>query len=153
MSPPAYFTVEEASRMLPLVRRIVADIMRLFAEIHERRERVNQIRRASGGRRNEESVYSEELRQVEQEIEQDAARLDEFLAELTQLGVELKDPVRGLIDFRAKLDGRDIYLCWHAGEEEIGHWHEIDAGFAGRRPLLELSGAGREPGDGVEESG
>ena len=85
--------------MLPLVQRIVADITRLFAEIHDRRERVNQIRAASGGQRNEESVYSEELRQVEQEIEKEATRLDGFLAELRELGVELDEPGGGTSAF------------------------------------------------------
>lgn len=139
--------------MLPLVQRIVADITRLFAEIHDRRERVNQIRAASGGQRNEESVYSEELRQVEQEIEKEATRLDGFLAELRELGVELKDPVHGLVDFRARMDDRDVYLCWKLGEEEIGHWHEIDAGFSGRQSLLENSATGPDDSDNGDGAG
>ena len=56
----------------------------------------------------------------------------------------LKDAELGLVDFYGKLDGRDIFWCWKHGEDHIGHWHEIEAGFAGRRPLPTVV-AGREP--------
>jgi len=48
---------------------------------------------------------------------------------------ELTDIDQGLIDFRAEMDGREVYLCWKLGEERIDWWHELDAGFAGRQPL------------------
>lgn len=57
------------------------------------------------------------------------------LLELQEMGVVLRDLERGLVDFPALRDGAEIYLCWEEGEEEIGHWHEVDTGFAGRRPL------------------
>jgi Uncharacterized conserved protein (DUF2203) len=57
------------------------------------------------------------------------------LLELQEMGVVLRDLERGLVDFPALRDGVEIYLCWEEGEEEIGHWHEVDTGFAGRRPL------------------
>ena len=57
------------------------------------------------------------------------------LAELEELGVVIKDLDRGLIDFPAIRDDREIYLCWQLDEDEIGFWHDIDAGFGGREPL------------------
>ena len=74
--------------------------------------------------------------QVEEELEKEVAQLQEFIQELENLGVELKDISRGLVDFLGLIDGRDVYLCWLLGEEEVGHWHELDAGFAGRHSLL-----------------
>jgi hypothetical protein len=53
------------------------------------------------------------------------------------MGIELKDPEQGLIDFRSIREGREVYLCWKLGEERVSHWHEIDAGFAGRQALEE----------------
>jgi hypothetical protein len=50
-------------------------------------------------------------------------------------GIVLRDLDRGLIDFPAIRDGEEIYLCWIAGEPDIGFWHELDAGYAGRQPL------------------
>lgn len=51
------------------------------------------------------------------------------------LGVLVRDVERGLVDFPALVDGREIYLCWEVGEPVVGHWHEIDSGFAGRRRI------------------
>lgn len=137
---PKYFTVEEANQTLPLVRAILADIVKLFAEIHERRERLSAIRGSRRQRKTEEETpYSEELNQIETEIQKQIGQLEEYIDELRQLGIELKDPVKGLVDFRTLMDGREVYLCWHPGEEEIGYWHELEAGFAGRQSLLESS--------------
>ena len=57
------------------------------------------------------------------------------LAELQELGLVVRDLDRGLVDFPAIVEGREVYLCWKAGEAEIGYWHDLEAGFGGRRPL------------------
>ncbi len=61
-------------------------------------------------------------------------RLRDLLREISELGVEVK-AADGLVDFRSKLHGRTVYLCWKYGEERISHWHELDTGFSGRQPL------------------
>jgi hypothetical protein len=61
--------------------------------------------------------------------------LRESLIGLRELDVVLRDLERGLVDFPAFRDGREVYLCWEEGEDEIAFWHEPDAGFSGRRPL------------------
>ena len=61
--------------------------------------------------------------------------LQRTLGELQAMEVVLRDLERGLVDFPALLDGREVYLCWEAGESEIGFWHDIDAGYGGRQPL------------------
>lgn len=134
------FTVEEANRRLPLVRAIVADIMGLQAQVSERKERLTRIRNLPGARsRNDETLHSEELDFEESQLDVDLAKLQEFVDELESLGVELKDPAVGLVDFPSLLDGREIWLCWKAGEDEIGFWHEHDASFADRQSLLQDS--------------
>lgn len=57
------------------------------------------------------------------------------LIELRDQQIVLRDLDRGLADFPSIRDGREIYLCWEEGEDEIGFWHEPDAGFDGRRPI------------------
>ena len=57
------------------------------------------------------------------------------LVELQGLGIVLRDVDRGLIDFPAILEGREVYLCWQLGEGEIGYWHDLEAGYGGRQPL------------------
>jgi hypothetical protein len=63
--------------------------------------------------------------------------LRDGLVELREREVVLRDLERGLVDFPATRDGREIYLCWEEGEEEIAFWHEPDTGFAGRKPLAD----------------
>ena len=57
------------------------------------------------------------------------------LVELQAMEVVLRDLDRGLVDFPSIRDGREVFLCWEEGEEEIGFWHDLDAGYGGRRPL------------------
>jgi len=61
--------------------------------------------------------------------------VDKNVKAITALGLELKDINSGLIDFLAERDGRDIYLCWRYNEPRVAHWHDLEAGFAGRKPL------------------
>ena len=57
------------------------------------------------------------------------------LVELQAAGIVLRDLDRGLVDFPALRDGREVYLCWELGEERVEHWHELEGGFGGRQPL------------------
>jgi hypothetical protein len=61
--------------------------------------------------------------------------LQRAIAELQAADIVVRDVVRGLVDFPAVRDGEEVYLCWLVDEPEIEHWHELDAGFAGRRRL------------------
>jgi hypothetical protein len=88
------------------------------------------------GRSSPGDAYGEELQQIRAQVERDQERMREYEGELKSLGVELKDYYTGLIDFPCRMDGREVYLCWRLGEAEVAHWHEIDAGFAGRQKLM-----------------
>ena len=132
------FTVEEANQRLPLVRAIVGDIVKLYDDVQERRTRLSHVRQSSSGLKSH-TLYSEEVQHIEEELEKDIERLEDYANELEELGVELKDPMMGLVDFRTLFEGREVYLCWRLGEDEITHWHELDAGFQGRQSLLEDS--------------
>ena len=127
------FTVEQANAALPLVRAIVKDLAELSREVIERRDRLAMLQAGRVGQG--QDAYSEELTQVEQELEKDAERLQEYVEELRQLGVEPKSGPEGLVDFPSMMDGRVVYLCWKLGEPEVMHWHELDAGFMGRQSL------------------
>ena len=135
-----YFTPAQANQTLPLVRAIVEDIVRNYADISERQDRLARIRKAPGsGTADEQTPYSEELEQIEKELEKDAGKLSEYVDELAAFGAELKDPAIGLVDFPGLMQEREVCLCWKLGEPEIGYWHEVDAGFQGRQALLSTS--------------
>lgn len=132
------FTVQEANASLPLVRAIVSDLVRLACEVVERRQRLALL--GAGRAQDRKDVYHEELSQIEEELGKDAQQLQEYIEELRQIGVEPKSATDGLVDFPSILDGRLVYLCWKLGEPEVLHWHELDGGFQGRRPLTAAVG-------------
>jgi hypothetical protein len=132
------FTVAEANASLPLVRAIVQDIAELSTSLRERHERLTRVR--SNERIKFAESHEEELKSVEQEFERDQERMQEYEQELRKLGVELKDHDSGLIDFPSLMNGHEVYLCWRLGEAEVGHWHELDAGFSGRQKLPRTEG-------------
>ena len=127
------FTVEQANAALPLVRAIASDLAALSRDVIERRERLSLL--LEGRQRDKRDLYGEELAQVEEELHRDTERLQGYVEELRELGVEPKNGPEGLIDFPAVMDGRAVYLCWKLGEPEVLHWHDLEAGFRGRQPL------------------
>jgi hypothetical protein len=132
-SPIRVFTVAEANSMLPLVRAITHDLVELSREVVERHERVEHLK--AGRDILAGDPYHDELAQIEDELAKDRIRLNEFVEELRQLGVDPKSGVEGIVDFPCILDGELVYLCWQLDEAEVTYWHTVDAGFAGRQPL------------------
>ncbi|MFP6666881.1 MAG: DUF2203 domain-containing protein [Pirellulales bacterium] len=130
---PRLFTVREANATLPLVTAICRDLSTLARDVVERRQRLALL--TSGRDDNASVLYAEELVQVEEELQRDGERLQEYVQELVQLGVEPKGAMQGLVDFPCFMDERIVYLCWQLNEPEVLFWHELDAGFAGRQPV------------------
>ena len=129
-----YFTVAEANAVLPLAQSIVRDIAELANRLQERYDRLTAEGELADGNREE----------LEQELEQDQDKLQEYQQELQRLGQIILQWVSsvhsGLIDFPSWMGKREVYLCWKLGEPQVAHWHELDAGFAGRRKIrLEMA--------------
>ena len=122
------FTVQEANALLPSVRVILAKIQRAHRKLSHYRDDARKAAEAAeqgGGGILDGVVYAEIL-----------TELTTHMTELEELGVQLKDFERGLIDFPSLRDGRVVLLCWQMGEgDELEWWHDVDAGFAGRTPL------------------
>lgn len=129
---PKYFTPDEAARLLPLLRELVP-------EVQGRKRRVDELRndlallavKAAGDGR----LIAEELRAKRDALDEAARALDAALEHIASLGCEVKGIDQGLIDFPSLREGREVYLCWRLGEEQISYWHELHGGFAGRQPL------------------
>ncbi|MGH7475142.1 MAG: DUF2203 domain-containing protein [Longimicrobiales bacterium] len=124
-----FFTLTEAQRTLPLVRRIVEDLVAAYPQLQERVEAYNALVRGH--------APVPETRAAREALDRKAARVDAFLRELAQVGCLFKGFEEGLLDFLAHYRGRTIYLCWKLGEPEIAWWHELDTGYAGRQPITE----------------
>jgi hypothetical protein len=127
------FTVEEANRTLPLVSRIVEDLVR---EHKMWEDKVREFELATVGSSPEHPDVIADLLQIE--AQRLATDIEGYIAELNDLGVICKGMGTGLVDFRGRIDGRDVFYCWKLGESAVQYWHEIDAGFVGRQRLHPL---------------
>jgi hypothetical protein len=125
-----HFSVEQANRTLPLVRKIVEDVV----QQHRRwRETILELDLLASSQRPEDPAGRVE--ELERQAQLLARELDGYQRELEELGIQLKDRRLGLVDFPSEVGGRMVLLCWRLGEPEVQFWHEVDAGYAGRRPL------------------
>jgi hypothetical protein len=124
------FTVEQANATLPLVKRIVEDIVAQHRLWHEKLLEIDLV--AASGRASDAELAD----RLGREAQAIAREIESFRRELVALGIQLKDARLGLIDFASTMGERPIQLCWRLGEPEVQFWHEPDAGFAGRQPLV-----------------
>jgi hypothetical protein len=133
MTEPRLFTREEAERTLPLVQRIVRDLM---LEHPAWRRAVARYEVLAGAAKPGDAE-TDGMVAAQHDVEAHASRIEGYLAELQQVGCVFKGFEDGLVDFYALRDDRLVFLCWRYGEERISHWHELDAGAAGRQPLAD----------------
>ena len=126
------FTQEQANSTLPLVRRIVRDIVTLYPVWRDHVE-TYAVHAANASAEHPDPLAEQAAR----EVQRLAGEIEGCLRELSDLGVEYKQPMdAGLVDFPGLVDGEEVYLCWRYDEPEVAHWHARDEGFAGRRPLV-----------------
>jgi hypothetical protein len=128
-----HFTPDEANAELehvrPLVEQLVAVRQEHAAALERQEELEGKIRGNGGG------IPPAELAAATAEVDGIARRLAHLVDEIATHGAEVKDLETGLIDFPALRHGETVLLCWQLGEDEIGWWHTVEDGFAGRRPL------------------
>jgi hypothetical protein len=130
---PKIFTLDEAERTLPLVRRIVIDLQHEYALW---RSAVGAFELATAG--TSVDAPSPEVALAEREVTLQAERVAALLGELESIGCVAKGIDAGLVDFYALRDDQLVYLCWQVGEPRISHWHPLDDGFDGRLPVDHL---------------
>ncbi len=117
MQPVKTFTPQTANQTLPLVRKIVADILYLGQEIRALSAKIGPNA------------------QDDSEIIKLMDQLEELFEEIESLGCSYKDWnfTLGLVDFPCMIDGKEVCLCWRSDEDELKYYHEIDSGYAGRK--------------------
>lgn len=125
------FTVEEANQVLPLVRSIVRDVVNDFRELRNAGRERRALEVESAGNRAAER-YIESLKD---KVNEYSARIEGYLRELSDLGLEVRDLELGLVDFPSLIDGEPAYLSWRLGEEDVSWWHPADKGFSDRAPV------------------
>ena len=130
--PPQYFTLEEATSLLPQLTEILLAMQARKRDLDGLRQQLAEAAAQAAGNGH---LLERELGQKRTAVEEAASALSDLVRQVTDLGCELKGVDEGLVDFRAIRDGREVYLCWRLGEERIAFWHGLEEGFAGRQPL------------------
>lgn len=141
MSTPRIWTIEEANALVPRLSSLVGRQLALASDIERCWQRLVQlvghpsvtpdelIALARGG--------SAEARACERELSEAIAAYEAGWREIEELGVVVKDQRLGLCDFYGRVDGALVWLCWRYGEPAVEHYHALEAGYAGRKPLTE----------------
>ena len=133
------FTLADANRTLPLISRIVRDLVGRYPDW---RELVEEYELLTSSQRAD--APNPRLALLERQVTALAREIDGYIHEVTELGAEVRSPLdSGLVDFPGTHDGRPIFYCWKLGEGVIEHWHERDGGFAGRQSIDALEFADR----------
>lgn len=127
------FSVDDANRMLPLVRRIVSDAVR---DYWRWQEKVQEFEEVAANRLADEP--NDDADRLEREAHAIAREIDGYIMEIRELGVEMKGIDSGLVDFPSEINGKPVLLCWQLGEESVQYWHDREAGFAGRQRVESL---------------
>ena len=123
---PKYFTLHEANEALEIIRPLMEDVRKIRRKILVNQPEAWPAIEKSAGNGGNKALSN---------MVQDFEKLDALIHQIQDTGAQIKDINTGLLDFSALRDGREVYLCWQYGEEDIAFWHEVEDGYAGRQPI------------------
>jgi len=130
------FTIEQARAMLPLLRLIVTDISLSHRELTERKSNLRRmLRRNEGSSRFQ--VYDAEIAEIQEDLKNETAHLEEYVSELEQLGVVLRSAHDGIVDFPAQIDEAPAFYTWQMEQPDVLQYHWADESTADRKPIQE----------------
>lgn len=132
-------SIEEANRMLPLLRSIVDDIRYCWEQIIAKRTRLETLEKGQEGAEADagdtsggEDEVAQEITDVKSDLNRLIERINNYIREVEDLGCFVEEFKRGIINFPSLYHGRKVFLCWGLGEEAVGNWHELDESFNDR---------------------
>jgi len=128
------FSLSEAQTLLPVLESLLRKAQAVGAKAGELEREMQQLSHRiflSGGMHVNVAQAAKRRAEREKAVQEST----DTLAEIDEIGVQVKDLERGLLDFPCVMDGKTVLLCWKLGEKEIGFWHTEEDGFAGRKPL------------------
>lgn len=138
------FSLEQAQMLLPVLEsllRTAIDGKKLIEDVDGELQEIAHKVFLKGGM----LVNIVQVARRKAEREKAVQRVKDAIAEIDSTGVQVKDLDIGLLDFPCRVEGETILLCWKLGEEGITHWHGMEEGFAGRKPIDErIARAGKK---------
>lgn len=133
---PRYFTVDDVNELLPWLEGQLSELREVHRQIAMLQRQMEQAARHTSDGNGLHVVQENQTRVLQSQVETAVDRFRRLVQEVAALGAGVKDPEQGLVDFLALRDGREVYLCWRVGETECSWWHDLEAGFGGRQPLV-----------------
>ena len=133
------FTLDQAQSLLPVLESLLRTAIggkKIMEEVEAEMQALNHRIFLNGG--THVDVVAVARRKAERAKAEQRAK--DALAEIDSIGVQVKDLDIGLLDFPCEVEGRVVLLCWKMGEDSITHWHSMEEGFAGRKPIDERIG-------------
>ncbi len=130
------FTLEEAQSLLPVLESLLKRAMECKRSAQTAESGLNEVAQRiyfAGGTR----VNAPDVARQRAELDSHLQCVQESIAEIDAIGVQVKDIESGLLDFPCRIDDEIVLLCWRMGEPAIEHWHTMEAGFQGRQPVDE----------------
>jgi hypothetical protein len=129
------FSIAEVNALIPTISVLVGQQLREQSEIEQG---LAELTRRTG-RPPRSLVQNPEdagdVTRIKRDLRERVRRYEAGWERIQELGGVVKDPQTGLVDFYGRIDGRTVWLCWRYGEDSVGYYHDLDAGFSGRRPL------------------
>lgn len=123
-----YFTAEEADALIPELERIFAAVAGLTAQAEAKSASLRKRQAAGAADEAAAAIERSQLQFL-------ASGINDWLQKIVELGALPKGVDPALVDFPARVDGREAYLCWKLGEKKVSHYHPVDEGFSTRKPL------------------
>jgi len=123
---PQYFSLQQANEALKTIRPLMDEVQVIRQKILANQPEAWPAIEKSAGNGGNKALSK---------MVDDFEKLDALIHQILDTGAQIKDVNIGLLDFSALKDGREVYLCWQYGEDDIAFWHEVDAGYAGRQPI------------------
>ncbi|EKP95455.1 DUF2203 domain-containing protein [Thermaerobacter subterraneus] len=136
-----FFTPEEATALLPVIRQRLLRLRRLYQKARQSYREMEQIE-AVGYKPDGTLIMSYDYKLARQALRAAVEEANQLLAEIHSLGCLVKDVDLGLVDFPARLNGEPVLLCWRLGEPRVAYYHGEHEGFRGRKPIPPARGGG-----------
>lgn len=134
-APPTVFTLEAVNALVPRLRVLMHAQMAQRAEIEKRLEKLSALLGNAPQSLQLEPRDPPAVMELKREVANHVERYQSGWRELEEMGAVLKDPRTGLVDFYGEVDGKRVWLCWKYDEEAVSHYHGLDEGFSGRKPI------------------
>lgn len=132
--PMKTFTLDEAQSLLPVLEALLKRALDAKSSAEAAESEIGDLTKRiylAGGMH----VDVSKVAKMRADVESHLQRVRETVAEIDEIGVQVKDLETGLLDFPCRLDDQVVLLCWRMGETSIEHWHTMESGFKGRQPV------------------